>query len=90
MRTIIGSGPYKLSRLLAPQRLEAERAEHWDGPAPAIARLSYLAAGRGETRAAMAEEARPSWSRNWRRRRWNGCAATRAWLSTSVPSRAPG
>ncbi|MBC9177143.1 ABC transporter substrate-binding protein [Roseomonas ludipueritiae] len=55
VRAIIGSGPYKLSRLLAPQRLEAERSEHWVGPAPAIARLSYLAAGRGETRAAMAE-----------------------------------
>jgi peptide/nickel transport system substrate-binding protein len=55
VRAVIGSGPYKVSRLLAPQRLEAERSEHWNGPAPAMARLSYLAAGRGETRAAMAE-----------------------------------
>jgi peptide/nickel transport system substrate-binding protein len=55
VRSIIGSGPYKMSKLLAPQRMEAERWEQWDGPRPAIARISYLAAGRGETRAAMAE-----------------------------------
>lgn len=54
-RAVIGSGPYRVARLLAPQRLETERAEHWDGPPPAFARASYLAAGRGETRAAMAE-----------------------------------
>ncbi|PWC28636.1 ABC transporter substrate-binding protein [Teichococcus aestuarii] len=55
VREMIGSGPYKVSRLLPPQRLEAARWERWDGPAPAIGRVSYLAAGRGETRAAMAE-----------------------------------
>lgn len=55
VRAVIGSGPYKVARLLAPQRLETERSGHWDGPPPAFARASYLAAGRGETRAAMAE-----------------------------------
>ncbi|WP_159999434.1 ABC transporter substrate-binding protein [Roseomonas sp. 18066] len=55
VRHLIGSGPYQVTRLLPPQRLEAERSAHWTGAAPAIARLSYLAAGRGETRAAMAE-----------------------------------
>ncbi|EHL97462.1 ABC transporter, substrate-binding protein, family 5 [Acetobacteraceae bacterium AT-5844] len=55
VRAMIGSGPYKVTRVLLPQRMEAERSEHWSGPAPAIARVSYLAAGRGETRAAMAE-----------------------------------
>ncbi|MGY4803482.1 ABC transporter substrate-binding protein [Teichococcus aerofrigidensis] len=55
VRAVIGSGPYQVTRLLLPQRLEAGRSAHWDGAAPAIARVSYLAAGRGETRAAMAE-----------------------------------
>lgn len=55
VRRIIGSGPYKLSLLEAPQRFAAEVAETWDGPAPAIRRLHYLAVGRGESRALMAE-----------------------------------
>ncbi|EFH12428.1 ABC transporter substrate-binding protein [Teichococcus cervicalis] len=55
VRSVIGSGPYQVARLLPPQRLEVERSPHWDGPPPAIARASYLAAGRGETRSAMAE-----------------------------------
>jgi peptide/nickel transport system substrate-binding protein len=55
VRAIIGTGPYRLTDLLAPQRLDAERFPGWWGPAPAIERVSYLAVGRGETRAAMAE-----------------------------------
>lgn len=55
VRAVIGSGPYRVAELLPPQRLEVERSAHWDGPAPAIGRAIYLAAGRGETRAAMAE-----------------------------------
>lgn len=55
VRAIIGSGPYRLTSLLAPQRLDAERFEGWWGGTPAIERVSYLAVGRGETRAAMAE-----------------------------------
>jgi peptide/nickel transport system substrate-binding protein len=55
VRAIIGTGPYRLTDLLAPQRLDAERFAGWWGPAPAIERVSYLAVGRGETRAAMAE-----------------------------------
>jgi peptide/nickel transport system substrate-binding protein len=55
VRSIIGSGPYRLTELLAPQRLDAERFPGWWGPAPAIERVTYLAVGRGETRAAMAE-----------------------------------
>ncbi|MBO1079333.1 ABC transporter substrate-binding protein [Roseomonas haemaphysalidis] len=55
VRAVIGSGPFKVAKLLAPQRLETERSEFWDGAAPAFGRASYLAAGRGETRAAMAE-----------------------------------
>ncbi len=55
MRAIIGTGAYRITDLLAPQRLDAERFDRWWGAAPAIARVSYLAVGRGETRAAMAE-----------------------------------
>jgi peptide/nickel transport system substrate-binding protein len=55
VRAIIGTGPYRLTELLAPQRLDAERFAGWWGPAPAIERVSYLAVSRGETRAAMAE-----------------------------------
>ncbi|WP_170985153.1 ABC transporter substrate-binding protein [Roseomonas sp. AR75] len=55
VRAIIGTGPYRLTDLLAPQRLDAERFAGWWGVAPAIERVSYLAVTRGETRAAMAE-----------------------------------
>jgi peptide/nickel transport system substrate-binding protein len=55
VRAIIGTGPYRITDLLAPQRLDAERFDRWWGAAPAITRVSYLAVGRGETRAAMAE-----------------------------------
>jgi peptide/nickel transport system substrate-binding protein len=55
VRRIIGSGPYRVTEIVAPLRLEAARFERWDGPAPAIARVSYLASVRGETRALMAE-----------------------------------
>jgi peptide/nickel transport system substrate-binding protein len=55
VRAIIGTGPYRITELLAPQRLDAERFAGWWGAAPAIERVSYLAVTRGETRAAMAE-----------------------------------
>lgn len=52
---VIGTGPYRVATLEAPQRLVVERFDGWRGPAPAIARARYLAAGRGETRALLAE-----------------------------------
>jgi peptide/nickel transport system substrate-binding protein len=52
---MIGSGPYRTTLVEAPLRVEVERFPEWRGEAPAIARASYLAVGRGETRAAMAE-----------------------------------
>ncbi len=55
VRAIIGTGPYRITELLAPQKLEAARFDDWWGPRPAIERVAYLAVGRGETRAAMAE-----------------------------------
>ena len=55
VRAMIGSGPYRITELLAPQRLDAERFPGWWGGQPEIERVSYLAVTRGETRAAMAE-----------------------------------
>lgn len=55
VKAIIGSGPYRVTELTPPQRLDVARFDGWWGKAPAIERASYLAVGRGETRAAMAE-----------------------------------
>lgn len=55
VKAVIGSGPYKISKLQIPQRLDAERFAQYDGKAPAIQKFSYLAASRGETRAMLAE-----------------------------------
>ncbi|GEK46765.1 ABC transporter substrate-binding protein [Bisbaumannia pacifica] len=55
VEAMIATGPYRLTELAPPQRLSAERfADYWDA-APAIEAVSYLAVGRGETRALMAE-----------------------------------
>ncbi len=51
---VIGSGPYRVARTEAPQRLETESFEAYDGPPMAIQRVQYLSAGRSETRALMA------------------------------------
>jgi len=55
VRRIVGSGPYKLTLLEPPQRFAAEASEYWDGPPVAMRSLHYLAVGRGESRALMAE-----------------------------------
>lgn len=55
VQKILGTGPYRLTLLEPPQRLAAERFAGYWGAQPQIARTSYLAAGRGETRTLMAE-----------------------------------
>jgi peptide/nickel transport system substrate-binding protein len=55
IKAIVGSGPYKVTALAPPQKLEVEAFEGWTGSKPAVRKASYLAAGRGETRALMAE-----------------------------------
>ncbi|WP_295549274.1 ABC transporter substrate-binding protein [uncultured Pseudacidovorax sp.] len=55
VRRIVGSGPYRVASISPPQLVEAERFDGYDGRHPAIARVRYLAAGRSETRALMAE-----------------------------------
>ncbi len=52
---IIATGPYRIESLQPPQQLTAVRFAEYDGPEPAIGRTRYLAAGRAETRALMAE-----------------------------------
>ncbi|WP_247887346.1 ABC transporter substrate-binding protein [Azospirillum sp. SYSU D00513] len=52
---VIGTGPYRVERLEPPQKLVTTRSDRYWGPAPAVEAVSYLAAGRGETRALMAE-----------------------------------
>lgn len=55
VQKIIGTGPYQLTLLEPPQRLAAERFAGYWGAKPEIAKTTYLAAGRGETRTLMAE-----------------------------------
>jgi peptide/nickel transport system substrate-binding protein len=52
---VLGTGPYRISRLLPPQSLHIRRFAQYDGPQPAIGEVRYLAVGRAETRALMAE-----------------------------------
>lgn len=55
VQSIVGSGPYRVTTLAAPQRVEAAAFDGHGGARPAIARVAYLSAGRSETRALMAE-----------------------------------
>ncbi|WP_440112310.1 ABC transporter substrate-binding protein [Acidovorax sp. BL-A-41-H1] len=52
---IIGSGPYRITRLVPPQQVETEAFEAYDGPIPRLRSVAYLAASRAETRALMVE-----------------------------------
>lgn len=55
VRAILGSGPYRVTRLAPPQEVEATAFEAFDGPRPAITQVRYLTVSRPETRALMAE-----------------------------------
>lgn len=54
VKSIIGSGPYKISNINPPQKLEAQFFEGY-GKTPAVQNISYLATSRGETRGMLAE-----------------------------------
>ncbi len=54
VKSVIGSGPYKISSITPPQKLEAQFFEGY-GKTPAIQKVSYLATSRGETRGMLAE-----------------------------------
>ncbi|WPB56056.1 ABC transporter substrate-binding protein [Xylophilus sp. GOD-11R] len=57
VRAVVGTGPYRATRVEPPQAVEAAVFDQYDGPRPAIARIRYLTASRSETRALMAESA---------------------------------
>ena len=52
---VIGTGPYRITELTPPGRLEAEVWPDYWGERPAIGEVAYSAVGRAETRALMAE-----------------------------------
>lgn len=55
VKAVIGTGPFKLTKLEAPQSLSVERfADYW-GQKPEIEKATYLSVSRAETRALMAE-----------------------------------
>ena len=54
VKSVIGSGPYKISSINPPQKLDAQYFEGY-GRVPAVQKVSYLAASRGETRGMLAE-----------------------------------
>lgn len=55
VKTVIGTGPFKLGAFEPPLKFSVIRFENYWGERPAIAQAHYLAAGRGETRALLAE-----------------------------------
>ncbi len=55
VRAIVGSGPYRVTRLTPPQHVEAALFDAYDLAQPIVRQVRYLAAGRSETRALMAE-----------------------------------
>lgn len=52
---VIGTGPYRITRLAPPLTLEAEAFDAYWGNPPQVPSVSYRAVGRAETRALMAE-----------------------------------
>jgi len=55
--SLIGTGPFKVTKFTPPQSIDLERNDAYWGDAPTIKTARYLAAGRAETRALMAESA---------------------------------
>ena len=52
---MIGTGPFKVDRFTPPQSVDLIRFDAYWGERPAIEKASYLASGRAETRALLAE-----------------------------------
>lgn len=59
VQRIIGTGPYRISKLVPPQQVETEAFDDYDRPAstpaPAVRSVAYMAVTRAETRALMVE-----------------------------------
>jgi len=52
---LIGTGPFEVEKFTPPQSIDVVRNDDYWGTAPMIEKASYLAAGRAETRALLAE-----------------------------------
>lgn len=59
VQRIIGTGPYRITKLVAPQQVETVAFDDYDRPAstpaPALRSVAYMAVTRAETRALMVE-----------------------------------
>jgi len=55
VRSVVGTGPFRITSLTPPRGFDAERFDGWWGGKIATARVRYLAAGRGETRTLSAD-----------------------------------
>ncbi|NYG31735.1 ABC transporter substrate-binding protein [Sphaerotilus montanus] len=54
VRQLIGSGPYQVVEVNAPQSMRTRRFDGHDGPRPVIEQVDYLGVSRGETRGMLA------------------------------------
>lgn len=85
---VIGSGPYRITRLEPPQRVDVGWFDGWSAIAPEVRNVRYLAVGRAETRALMAASGQadlvfaldPASLAKWRRQ-----AAAARLASVTVP-----
>ncbi|HET6828975.1 MAG TPA: ABC transporter substrate-binding protein [Ramlibacter sp.] len=55
VRSILGTGPYRVTALGLPQHVHTAVFDAYDGPRPAIRAVRFLSVSRSETRALMAE-----------------------------------
>jgi peptide/nickel transport system substrate-binding protein len=52
---VVGTGPYEVTSVQIPTRIDLTRSDDWTGAAPRIARVRYQTVGRAESRALLAE-----------------------------------
>lgn len=55
VKSVVGTGPFRLTKLEAPQAMTVERFDGYWGEKPQIEKATYLSVSRAETRALMAE-----------------------------------
>ncbi len=55
--TVVGTGPYRVTRFEPPATVEVEAFADWRGEPPAVRQVAYQAVGRAESRSLMASSA---------------------------------
>jgi peptide/nickel transport system substrate-binding protein len=55
VRAVIGTGPYRIVSIEPPQKVTVTAFEGWRGDSPEVTDIDYLAVGRAESRALIAE-----------------------------------